>query len=427
MNIDFLNLKENFFYKEIEKFLNVIYNIGGYFNKQFLLNLINGLTVLFNNIFVRNISLIECSIILDGFINAVTFLQEYIVYNISEKRVTSDINKLNYKRDIIKKCYNLYVLRTFDRYLLYLILYGCYLIFTITIYNTDMFLSYIIGYNINISYIFNKILYITFCCITFPGVQNLIMSSAKFEPYVDILIRKQDIFVKYSISKIIISSLQELDESVIKIQNYNIFKLYKHISFGYFYKLLKSCAFVHMMHILRGQKETYYYYKAIKLSYYYNNGYMFNVLNKDQSVFILNIIIKEKRWKDLVNIDVVNALYNLYKNKINFKKDKITLEIYLLQWFSIWSIIYLLKTFAFILNSILFFIVIILTSNIKLRNVFGLMYFLVMLNTNDLIITGIFMGYKQLYQIGEEIYFFVKNQRDIEKVINYLSNKKKTV
>ena len=432
MNFIINYIKENvsnIFYTELFKLTSGSYI---YIDKDIILSIIEWVNKFMSNIFVRNISLIEMMILIDGLINAMSFLQEYIVYNISKKRVTSDINKLNYKKDILKKCYNLYVVRTFDRYILYLFLYSCYLIFTIFTYNIDILGNYVSKYlliesEFNISYIGNRILYAIFCCITLPGIQNLVMSSARFEPYIDILIKKQDIFFRYSISKMMIASLQDLDKSVIKIQNYNIFKLYKHISIDYFYKLFKSCAFVYMMHILRTNKNTYYYYKAIKLSYYYNNGYMFNVLTNEQSIFILNIIIKEKRWNDLVNIDVVNALYNLYKNKINIKKDKITFEIYILHFFSIWSLICVLKTFTFMINTIIFASIIFLAQNKKLRNVFGLMYFLVMLNTNDLIITIIFMSYHQLYQIAEEVYFFIKNQRDIEKVINYLSKKETVV
>ena len=162
MNFIINYIKENvsnIFYTELFKLTSGSYI---YIDKDIILSIIEWVNKFMSNIFVRNISLIEMMILIDGLINAMSFLQEYIVYNISKKRVTSDINKLNYKKDILKKCYNLYVVRTFDRYILYLFLYSCYLIFTIFTYNIDILGNYVSKYlliesEFNISYIGNRI------------------------------------------------------------------------------------------------------------------------------------------------------------------------------------------------------------------------------------------------------------------------------
>ena len=408
--------------------MNFIYNfVNNYiFNSFSLTNTIDvfdSVTEIIGNKFSRNISLLEAMILTDGFINAIVFFQEYIVYRVSERRVTCDINKLNYKRDIIKKTCNLYVIRTIERYLMYVFIYCNHLILNILCYNLETGINILINEKVHFAFLMNKIFYLTFCCATIPQIQNIILTLTHFEPYLHMIVKKQNTFIKYSISKIIINFIEGLDNGIIQIKNYHIFKLYKHISTDYFLNLIKTYGLIQLLYILRQGGETYYYYKAIKLSYYYNTGYMFNALTIDQAVFIINIIIKEKRWYDLTNIEVVNALYTLYKNKFNFKNDKLVFQLYILQFLSIWSIICILKTFTIVINTIILLISLMIVKNGELRNILGVIYLLVLLNSNDLIISLIFIGYKYLYYFGKEIYFFIKNQKDIEKVIDYYKKK----
>ena len=48
------------------------------------------------------------------------------------------------------------------------------------------------------------------------------------------------------------------------------------------------------MYFLRDYESTYYYYKAIKLAYYYSTGYLFNTISKEDSILREKVASEEQ-------------------------------------------------------------------------------------------------------------------------------------
>jgi hypothetical protein len=179
---------------------------------------------------------------------------------------------------------------------------------------------------------------------------------------------------------------------------------------------------------LRKFDTTYYYYKAIKLAYFYNSGFNFNVISREDSLYIINIIIKEKRWKDLVKVEVVNALYTLMSNRLETWTDTSHWLFYVSQFFAVWSIVCGLKLLNMYINTTL--LVLYLTTwndkdkvsesrTAKRILVTIVTYGLIILNTNDLVISMVFFGQEILYTFVDELIFFIKNEKDIKKVLKH--------
>jgi hypothetical protein len=62
---------------------------------------------------------------------------------------------------------------------------------------------------------------------------------------------------------------------------------------------------------------------------------------------------------------------------------------------------------------------------IKVALVTVVVYGLILLNTNDIIISVVFFGHSVLYVVLEELYFFIKNAQDIEKTLSRFNSKKR--
>ena len=65
-------------------------------------------------------------------------------------------------------------------------------------------------------------------------------------------------------------------------------------------------------------------------------------------------------------------------------------------------------------------------KNMMRKYIVVVVYILVLLNTNDLIISAIFVGYELIYYILEEVYFFIRNVDDIKKILKFYYNKSET-
>jgi hypothetical protein len=149
------------------------------------------------------------------------------------------------------------------------------------------------------------------------------------------------------------------------------------------------------------------------------------VISREDSLYILNIIIKEKRWKDLVKVEVVNALYSVISNNIEIWTDTSRWWFYVSQFFAVWSIICGLK----ILNMYVTLTIFVLYTStavvwnnrksVKQLLVVIVTYGLIILNTNDLVISIVFFGQDILYIFADELIFFIKNQKDIKKVLKH--------
>lgn len=390
--------------------------------------------------FVRNISLLEAMIVSDGIYSAIKFTKEYIYYKIKNNLIygeTSSILSKNDKRDLINNYNKLYRLNVIDRYILYGSLYFYYKIF-----GSMIFIIFTLYKSDSIELIYQNIDTINYICIlsiTLPRVQNALLEFEPIKKYITYYQINKKVFILYSCSKTIINAIKDLDSRIDSIKNYQIFILYKHLNFKLLFDFIKSYLFLYLLYFLRNNHFTYYYYKAIKLAYYYNTGYLFNIISPEESVYIINIVVTEKRWYDLANLEIVHAFYTLIASKYNTQDDIwITMSLYLAKFFTLWSFVCLLKILTIKMNTFLLLCYFII--NYKLNNkpdftqrfveksgIVILLYFLILLNTNDLIISSIFVLYKFIYFFCCELLFFINNAKDITKILDFYQKKGKTL
>jgi hypothetical protein len=161
--------------------------------------------------FTRAIPLLEGMIVSDGIMNSIKFVKEYMCYKIYEKSFTTKEQDIKYKEDLIMKYNTLYMLSILDRYILYSFAY--------------------LHYSVLNMFIVNKFMYITYLLLTFPKIQNAILNSRFINVYVNDYLRNKKIFIHYSFSKLVINFVQNLDNSINNIKNYQIFILYRYYSY----------------------------------------------------------------------------------------------------------------------------------------------------------------------------------------------------
>lgn len=213
--------------------------------------------------------------------------------------------------------------------------------------------------------------------------------------------------------------------------------MYKYLSLDLVLDFVKSYFFIHVLYFLRNTEVTYYYYKAVKLAYYYSTGYLFNTITKDDSVYIVNIIIQEKRWFDIGRVEIVHAIYNIISFKYNKGTDlSTTLYLYMLQGFTLWNIVCLLKLCVFYISGIFIICCLFLSEyytqdnrkkDIKRYITALIIYLLLLLDINDLVISVVFVFHPIIYYIFEEFIFFIRNIYDIKKVLSFYNKKDKRI
>ena len=388
--------------------------------------------------FIRPVPLLKAMIVSDGVVNSIKFGIEYIYYKIQEvsndKYNDKDKYNDNLKQLLITKYNSLYKIQCIDRYILYCIVYGFYSFVDWNLCDQGSWQGTL---NFNWQGI-KDLHYVVYLLLTLPVIQNKILVNVK--DYYRRYCENKEIFLKYSCSKLIISGLQNLDNGIKPIQNYQIFILYKYLSIDLVFGFLKSYLFIHVLYFLKDTESTYYYYKAIKLAYYYSSGFLFNTITKDDSLYIINIIIQDKRWFDIHKIEIVQAIYNIISYKyfmVQRGDSSITFYLYVLKAFTLYSIVCLLKLFVFYVNAIIVITYLFVseyinpldnyTDRIK-RSITGLViYLLLLLNINDMVISVIFICHPIIYYVCEEILFFIRNIYDIKKVMNFYNSGDKKV
>lgn len=398
---------------EINKNYNIINNFWWFLTNETILGLYSRFT------------LMETMLLVDGLINATYFIKEYLILAVSSKKLSKTV-LVKYNDEIVDNYNNVYILNAVNRYLFYLIIY--------------------FGYN-SINYFVheNQYSYLLILLITIPSIQNGILSiNYKLLPikkYVNFYVENQKIFIKYSISKLSVQFIESLHPQIDKIQNYHIFIIYRTLNITFVLNIVKNILFIALLNFLRSMESTYWYYKGIKAAYYHNVGYMYNVLPLDNAIFIANKIIKEKRWKHFDNIEIINAFFVLITNKYDlFNSVSISLttsiQINCFKLFSLWSLVSLLKMINFMqLISgiwICIFLVTIYTyfAKFNAKNIITslIVYFLIIFNINDLIITLVIISNKLVYYWVAEIYFFTRNIKNVRKVIKtYEQDTKKNI
>jgi hypothetical protein len=352
------------------------------------------------SIISRNTSLIEALILADSVISGLIFIKEYSIYKFAEDKIE---NKMECKKQIILKCKSVYAMNMMDRYFMYIVIQ-------------------ILNYGLSrILFRSSYVLYIICMAISLPVIQNRILNIKRAKEVIKVFNEDKEIFVRYTLSKLIIKGIKELDEEVQDIKNYNIFLIYNVITLENVYELAKSYTFVFVMYMLRKAEETYYYYKAIKLAYYYKSGYLFNVMTIKEAVYIVNMIIKEKRWEEVSNVEITHAVHVLIISKLQKDSESVEFQLAILKFFMIWTTISILKIFSIEVNTVLFAMYMII--NRKMIGTITVVYIMIICNTNDILIGVILIAYKPLNYILREIYFYMKNKKDIQKVLKVYGKK----
>lgn len=240
----------------------------------------------------------------DGIINAFVFFKEFLFGNRESEREQREKN-------IIKKYNNTYKLGICDRLLFYSTLSILLLPFKNPRYN----------------------LIFTLTLVT-PIVQNNLVET--FDKQVKAYQKFKETFFKWILSKVLVEKFQNLHPNLQKIQNYNTILIYNCIDFDFAYTVFTKYLIINLFYYLRNKESYYYYYKALKTAYFFTAGYSFENLAVDDSVFLLNIIIRESRWNDLVKHETMNAVCVLLHNEtLNLN----AIKLFFIKFFSVWSII----------------------------------------------------------------------------------------
>lgn len=352
--------------------------------------------------------LMESLLLFDGVVCSVYFLREFLILKLSSRKLSKRAIMV-YNEEIVEKYNALYRLSTLDRYVFYFLIY--------------------FGYNtINYFYEENQYSYLLILPIVVPSIQNSLLGISFISKRIDNYIEHKNIFIKYSMSKMSVHFVQQLHPQIEKIQNYHIFIIYKTLSIDFVYKIITNCLFIALLNVLRTYDSTYYYYKGIKMAYYYNVGYLYNIIPLGDAIYLVNIIIKEKRWRELEKLEVVNAFFTLVVNKYEIFSSfsgsfLINSQMILFQLFSLYSIVSVLKLITIYLSGVwvcaLLMTIAVYLAKLNIKNIITsiLVYFLIIFNINDLIITLVIITHKIVYYWLEEIYFFVKNTENVKKVI----------
>ena len=287
----------------------------------------------------------------------------------------------------------------------------------------DRYLFYLIIYFIH-NLIDIQHNYVMLLFITIPQIQNFILPTYFLDKY----IQNKNIFIKYSISKMSVQFIQNLHPQIDTIQNYHIFIIYRILSVKFMWDIINNCLFISLLNLLRSYDSTYYYYKGIKMAYYYNVGYLYNVIPLSDAIYLTNIIIKEKRWRELEKVEVINAFFVLVMNKYELfsamsNSFSVSCQMILFQLCSLYSIISVLKIVNAHLSAMSSCLLLIsmatYLAKFNRKNIITsiLIYFLITFNINDMLITGVIVTHTLIYYWLEEIYFFIKNISNVKKVI----------
>ena len=378
-----------------------------------ILSTYNSFIVLTHKIFEK-FSLMETLLLFDGLICGLLFLREFVLVKFSKKKLNK--NELFVcNTEIVEKYNNIYILSSLDRYLLYLLVYISYTI-------------------INYSYPYNKYNYIIILLCTLPSFQNRFFHISFINKRLKYYNENKVVFMKYSISKLVIHYIESLHPQIEKIENYQIFLIYKCLSINFLMNIFTHTLFLLLLNLLKSFNSTYWYYKAIKIAYFKNTGYYYNTITLDNAIYMINTIINGKRWREFEKIEIVNALLVLIFNKydLNFSIQKPNFIIYfqlkLFSFFSLLSLISLLKVIKYSIENsglwicISLILIYIYLSSLNTKNILTsfIIYFLILFNINDLIITLIIIIHKVVYYWINEILFFIKNINNIRKVLkNY--------
>lgn len=238
--------------------------------------------------------------------------------------------------------------------------------------------------------IFGDLNYLIIPVVSFPSINNKIFKWLKTFYYIRKYYKIRHEYLIYLKVKSYHCLIKYLDSSIINISY--MFDLsdqtfYNIIKNNHFTILAKNLLFTYIMYILRSNETTYYYYKAIKLSYYYNSKYLFETVDLNNAKSFLKNIYINKDYHKLNSIDYSNSFYTLCISKKADDESKFweTMKrnvMYYLNVFSIfWGIIWVFHFFSLNLS---------IVNNVLLR-IFCLYYFLTKYVYKNLIFNRLYL------------------------------------
>lgn len=361
------------------------------------------------------VTLMESLLLCDGLICSLIFIKNTTILNLMTNLSNDKIQQTNFiHKKMIEKYNNIYILDVFDRYLLYLVL-TC---LTVSLpQNTRFYLS----------------------ILALPIIQNSIFKIPYINKKLKRYVKNKEIFLKYSLSKLTVNFIEQLHISIVPIPNYHIFIIYNTLSLSFLVDICKNVLFLTLLYILRN--NAYIYYKSVKLIYYNNVGFLFNIIPIKDACYLINVVIKEKRWYQLNKIEVINAFYTLILNKYNLLvlnseviDIKLELQLIMCKIFSLYTVVSLVKTIYNNVTSLcfiilmLFFTLFYITSQKARKSklqIIIIINLLIIFNINDLIITVIIISNNVINYWLEEIVFFILNIDNVRKVLKVYGNQVK--
>jgi hypothetical protein len=313
-------------------------------------------------------------ILADGLVHASVFF-----YNVLSQRPV---------QEVVKNCTRCYLLDSIERYFLYIVLSFVNVLFPNTL------LLLLLG--------------------VFPHVQNQILTFSTFRNVVLRVREDRIMFVKYVAAKAIFRYIQSLHPNIQHAKNYHIFIIYRVLVHNVIVNCAKATILISFLWILKSSQNTsstyFYYYKIIKYAYYYQSGFLFTNIERTDAIDVINNMICSKRWQNVANPEVVNAIVALSRNRLLSVLEH---QYYGLKTFAIWSVIgmHRIPNFPFVLYAALLFALF-----HKQRMHVAFVIVLIVLNVNDILVTFLFLNHKSVHWLLAEFVFFVKNRTDIKTV-----------
>ena len=286
---------------------------------------------------------------------------------------------------VIQKYDDLYKLKSFERYFLYGI-------------------SSAIPLNFPIAYI----LTVPYCSNTFADI-----------PYISRIVQRSRrasiTFAKYIGSKMIIKGINSLHRGIIPIKNYNIFPLAHVLGEMHIINVtIKTFIYTMFLNYLRAYSSTYMYYKAIKLSQYYQTGHYFVKNSVGDAVNIVNEFVDKKDWRGLADISVVNALYTLIVYKLGQKRTVMNLRLHLYTFYALWNFIYILQCVSWYIVGVCFVVHMSVYFTWRTLLLWSILTSCLWIQ-ESIVICSIMVALTDIWAfLLKEVYFFVCNVSDIQ-------------
>ena len=181
--------------------------------------------------------------------------------------------------------------------------------------------------------------------ITFPYINNLLFEKISNLKYVLFYYKIKTQYLIYLKIKLYFCFIKYLDKHLIEV-NYkydtNDQLFYNVIKNNHFTILFKNLLYVIFMYFLRDNEQTYFFYKTIKLSHYYNSKFLFNKMDVFQSKILLENIFKKKEYHKMNSIEYAQSIFRIFhkEEKDVFESLKETITKWITKTNIYWGIIW---------------------------------------------------------------------------------------